>query len=402
MARLNFGYRTRMFLEKKMKSSKSQLSKRALVIGPFSSPHFQVFISAISDFGLRIKFIPSDSPSRKDIDHVRNSVGSRFISAPLIHKIISKVPYSYRILDKVYGMKWRSVIIGLYIKTFNPQIIHINELQRAGYSLAHVKNIKKNKKSRLIIASSWGSDLVLFSQIDTHKIDLQNILAITDLLTAEREVELDYARDLGFSGNFISPIYNTIGLSHTYKNPSLCSTRRIILIKGYQNFAGRALNSLNAIERCSDILEGYKILVYSSSADTKIEVELLRKRSGLDVWTLENASKQDFLNYFALARLYIGLSISDGLSTSMVEAMSAGALPIQSKNSAAFDFLENGVNGFIVDPWDLENLESCIRRVISDDQLVNQAQILNRDVINNQYNYQDNLLKLRAIYESVL
>jgi glycosyltransferase involved in cell wall biosynthesis len=299
-------------------------------------------------------------------------------------------------------MKWRSVIIGLYIKTFNPQIIHINELQRAGYSLAHVKNIKKNKKSRLIIASSWGSDLVLFSQIDTHKIDLQNILAITDLLTAEREVELDYARDLGFSGNFISPIYNTIGLSHTYKNPSLCSTRRIILIKGYQNFAGRALNSLNAIERCSDILEGYKILVYSSSADTKIEVELLRKRSGLDIWTLENASKQDFLNYFALARLYIGLSISDGLSTSMVEAMSAGALPIQSKNSAAFDFLENGVNGFIVDPWDLENLESCIRRVISDDQLVNQAQILNRDVINNQYNYQDNLLKLRAIYESVL
>ena len=201
---------------------------------------------------------------------------------------------------------------------------------------------------------------------------------------------------------FFSPIYNTIGLTHNYENTTLCSERRLILVKGYQNFAGRALNALNAIERCKHLLEGYKIIVYSSSADTKIEVELLRKRSGLDIWILENVSKSEFLDYFAMARLYIGIGISDGLSTSMVEAMSAGAFPIQSENSAAQDFLENYVNGFVVQPWDLDNLAEYISKAISDDQFVNKAQVLNKEIIEDKYNYQDNLVKLREIYNRVV
>jgi hypothetical protein len=40
----------------------------------------------------------------------------------------------------------------------------------------------------------------------------------------------------------------------------------------------------------------------------------------------------------------------------MVEAMSAGAFPIQSENSAASEFLIHEVLGCIVDPWNLEKI----------------------------------------------
>ena len=159
---------------------RSRTRKRVLVIGPFSSPHFQVLISSLSDFGLRILFIPSDSPSVKDLSFTEYSEGSSVKSSPFIFRVISFFPYSYRILDKMFGFKWRSKIIGYYIRYFKPKLIHVNEIQRAGYALARVKNIRKITENKTVLTSSWGSDLVLFSQIEEHRSDMQNILEITD------------------------------------------------------------------------------------------------------------------------------------------------------------------------------------------------------------------------------
>jgi hypothetical protein len=372
--------------------------KRVLIIGMFSSSHFQIMISALAKLGLRATFIPSDSPTKNDISSISKNISLHSCRIPIVYRLLSRFRFTYVIFDGLFGMKWRSYFIRYFLYVCRPEIVHVNEIQKAGYSVGRIKNIAKIKKNKRIFTSSWGSDIILFGKLDSHALDMRKILEISDVLMSERDVELEIASKLGFSGVFESPSYCTIGMQHRYNNLSSCSSRKVILIKGYQNFAGRALNALNAIERCKEDLEGFKVLVFNASADTKLEVELMRERTGIDISYLEKISKNEFLEKFTNARIYIGIGISDGLSTSMVEAMGAGTFPIQSENSGAKDFLLDGVNGFIVDPWDLQSLQKNISRALKDDDLVDNAQKINIGIIEDKYNYHKNILKLERIY----
>jgi glycosyltransferase involved in cell wall biosynthesis len=106
----------------------------------------------------------------------------------------------------------------------------------------------------------------------------------------------------------------------------------------------------------------------------------------------------DLMEYFKRSRTYVGVSISDGLSTSMVEAMIQGTFPIQSVNSAAHHFINNGINGFIVDPWDIVSIVDAIKISLSDDLLVDNAAKINKNIISENYNLQTGLEKMQKLY----
>jgi glycosyltransferase involved in cell wall biosynthesis len=80
---------------------------------------------------------------------------------------------------------------------------------------------------------------------------------------------------------------------------------------------------------------------------------------------------------FGRARIYIGLGISDGISTSLLEAMVMGAFPIQSCTACADEWIVDGKSGFIVPPEDPVLVAAAIRRALADDQLVNLAAEIN-------------------------
>ncbi len=71
--------------------------------------------------------------------------------------------------------------------------------------------------------------------------------------------------------------------------------------------------------------------------------------------------------------MYIGLSISDGISTSMLEALVMGAFPIQSYTACADEWLIHGQTGLIVPPEETPAVAAAIHRALTDDALVDQA-----------------------------
>jgi glycosyltransferase involved in cell wall biosynthesis len=185
-------------------------------------------------------------------------------------------------------------------------------------------------------------------------------------------------------------------------NSSICSSRKKILIKGYQNIPGRALNALKAIEICKDELKGWDIAFFAASESVVVSAELIAKSAGLSIRIVPKQSKETFLEEYKEARIYIGVAISDGLSTSMAEAMATGAFPIQSENSAASDFIEDGVNGYIVDPWDISKLATLIKAAATDDDLVDKAQARNLEIIKENYDYNQGRLKIVNIYKRAI
>jgi glycosyltransferase involved in cell wall biosynthesis len=86
------------------------------------------------------------------------------------------------------------------------------------------------------------------------------------------------------------------------------------------------------------------------------------------------------LELFARSRIFLATSISDGVSYSMLEALSVGAFPIQSNTACADEWITHGETGILVPPEDPQIIAAAIRRALTDDRLVDQAAERNAQV----------------------
>jgi hypothetical protein len=64
----------------------------------------------------------------------------------------------------------------------------------------------------------------------------------------------------------------------------------------------------------------------------------------------EKIPRHKILDYLSKSRIYIGASRSDGISTSLLEALCLGAFPIQTDTSCANEWIELGFFGSIIQP----------------------------------------------------
>ena len=150
--------------------------------------------------------------------------------------------------------------------------------------------------------------------------------------------------------------------------------------------------------KMENVLQNFEIIVYSAPESVQLQVDLLRNKNKINIKTLKRVSHNEMLDLFAQARISISLAVSDGLPGALVEAMQAGAFPIQSENSAAGKFLDHGINGFVVNPWNLELIQELLQKAITEDDLVDRANELNKEVLKQKYSYRDGLSKLRSLY----
>lgn len=306
--------------------------------------------------------------------------------------------------------RFKEIALSLVIRLIQPDIIHSLEIQRAGYlTLTAKKSIFE--KFPTWIVTNWGSDIYLFGQLKEHKPKIQAVLESCDYYSCECERDIVLARQLGFTGEAF-PVFPNTGGFHlddivdlgSGKTPS---ARKKILLKGYQHFAGRALVGLQALHRCAELLldEGYVIEIFSAVEDVKIAAELFHLETQVPVTIVPTITHQEMLQMFGFARVYIGLSISDAISTSLLEAMVMGAFPIQSCTACADEWIEDGVSGIIVPPEDPQLVADAIRHALTDDELVDRAAIINANTARERLVYakiQPQVVDMyQQIYESL-
>ena len=368
------------------------------------SPHFQRWLQATQNNfpTIKIWIFPSDRPrlNKSKLKLLRGkSAKTKVFRLFPQHKINFAI---YYVSDILFGMAWRSYLLHYWLKIHKPSVLHFHETQHGAYIYNYICDYKSTHRASKYIISTWGSDLTLFSWVDGNDIPVRTALKWADVITAERESELQDATRLGFKGEFKAPIYITIGQKEVEPEKlTLPSTRKGIIIKGYQHEAGRALNALEAIVEIKDQLVGFDIYIFSASDSVVAQANILRKKMGLNIQVLTRMPHDQLQRYFELSRIYIGMSISDGLSTSMVEAMNAGTFPIQSPNSAAGEFITDGVSGFVVEPWDITRLKEAILKSLSSDELVDRAVALNYGMLNRKYSYSVGESKLRSLYKEL-
>ena len=251
------------------------------------------------------------------------------------------------ILDKFTNNFFRGTLLRWTIRKYKPDILHALELQNAGY--VSLRALSKHKPEGLrFIATNWGSDIFWFQRFPKHKTKLQALLKVADAYSAECHRDVALARELGFTGEAMPVIPNAGGFSKADLSLPLLppEQRKTIALKGYHGWVGRAKVSLEAVREMADELRDYKFVVYSANRSVVKLSKQVAHETGLDINAHSKGalSHKQVLELFAKSKIYVGLSESDGISTSMLEAMAMGAIPVQTSTACCDEwFKDSGV-----------------------------------------------------------
>ncbi len=292
------------------------------------------------------------------------------------------------------------------IQRFSPVLIHSMVVQFGAYVCMACKEYL-GRDFPAWLMSNWGSDIYLFRQLPDHSDLIQQIIGSIDAYHAECERDYDIVSAMGFTG-FLFPALPATGGTDFESFPPLSafarpSQRREILIKAYHGWSGRSLHILAAIHLACDALRDYRLRITLAGPDVLQMAEAIAREDGLDIVPEPYlADHKDALLRLGEARFVIGLGISDGISTTLLEAMCVGTFPVQSSCSCGDEWVTNGETGMLISPHDVQGLARVIRRVATDDDLVDRAATINRETVERRWNMSINAKSALASYEALL
>ena len=293
------------------------------------------------------------------------------------------------------------------IRRTRPDIVHSLEIQHSAYLTDEARSLVGEPFPRWIV-TNWGSDIQAFRGDASHERRIRQILARCDAYTCECERDLRLAEEMGFRGMTFPPFPNAGGYDLARLAPwrdRPPSQRRGILIKGYQGWAGRALVALRALASVADLLAGRRVCVYAASPEVAEAARRFAARAEVELELVtpdRPLSHDEMLRRHGLARVSLGLSMSDGASTSFLEALVMGSFPVQSWTSCANEWVVDGETGILVPPEDPEDVAAALRRALTDDELVDSAARKNWDVAVARLDAGSLARAARSIYEQVV
>jgi glycosyltransferase involved in cell wall biosynthesis len=234
-----------------------------------------------------------------------------------------------------------------------------------------------------LYVTNWGSDIYWFSRFKKHESELKKLMRRANYYSAECLRDHDLASAMGFTGTFFPVVPNAGGIEQDLLDELVTtrtSERRVVLIKGYTNFVGRADIALDAVRLLGSELAGYEVVVYSATLKAQQLVRRIRKTTDINIRSIpkKKLSHREMIALFSSARVYVGVSESDGISTSMLEAMATGCFPIQTTTACVDEWIEDGVSGLFIADIDANSIAELLVKALSDDSLVDSAATINQ------------------------
>lgn len=332
-----------------------------VVIGMFDSIHFAGWLKHFAGRDVRLYLFPS-SPHRRlhpDIKKLTNEFPKNFV-LPSLHSFLGLPAW---LLDRVLGDSLRSFFLTRLLVRVGPSFVHALEIQHAGYLLSRaLERIPEPKFQKIV--TNYGSDIFWFRRIPQHAEKISRLLQQTDYYLAECARDIELARQLGFSGTAL-PVYPNSGGYKKSELPDLrWRGRKTIAIKGYHGWVGRAKIALDALKLLTTDLSEHKIVVYSANLVTIAKAASVRKATGLDIKVFGKGklSRLQMKEIFLDSEVYVGVSLSDGISTSMLEAMVYGAIPVQTATSCCDEWFHT--TGIALEKLSAEEVARGIRAAL--------------------------------------
>ena len=354
---------------------------KILVVGMADSVHLARWLSQFFNQPIDVILFPS-SPHRRVHPLLKGLMHSASNQMTVTLKPAAMrwlaLPFSF--LDIPFRNALRSRLLRSLINQTSFDLIHVLEIQHAGYLLLGTKLTTTLPK---VFVTNWGSDIYWFEQFPEHKAKIIQLLQIASHYSAECQRDIEIVGRLGYTGATMPVIPNSggINLQEIPKHLPPPSQRKKIMIKGYTGFVGRALLSIKACELVAEHLRDYEVVIYSASFKARIRALKLRHIHKVQVTIVKKRTPHHrMIQLFSEARIYIGISLSDGISTSLLEAMAVGCYPIQTDTSCASEWLPNKSFQTISD-ISINSISAALKRALTHDSEVDTIALSNMATI---------------------
>lgn len=291
---------------------------KILIVGS-NSIHVSSFISSLTQFEKEVYLLSEENCNFNE-------------------QIIKEFQISFRNLNPISICKNYSKLKNI-LRELKPDIIHIHQINRLAF---FVSKAAKGLKIP-VISTAWGSDVLIvpfknfFYKYLVSKTLFNSFVATADSLEMNDKMKLITSNKLNFELiqygiDIIEPVEKE---NIIYSNRLHKSLYRIDdIITYFFNFQKKHTNWKLVIAGTGDQTQKLKSLVSSLGLDEKIDFV---------GWLKPNENRA----WYAKSKVYISIPISDGTSVSVLEAMSAGCIPIVSDLKVSKEWIQDGVNGII-------------------------------------------------------
>lgn len=238
-------------------------------------------------------------------------------------------------------LKWFGiyrVVLSLLVQ-LRPDVVHIHQVNRLAFLVSRAaKTI-----GIPVVTTAWGSDVLIMPQKNMlYKYMVKKTLQRSAIVTADARQMIEAMQSLVPSKDYRWVQY---GITPVVPKPK----ERLI----YSNRLHKPLYRISGIIRlfagfASDHPE-YSLVIGAAGPETE-RLELEVEKAGLSDrvtfvgWLDEEANRA----YYARSAIYISIPESDGTSVSLLEAMSAGCIPVVSDLPANREWITDNDNGIIV------------------------------------------------------
>lgn len=323
-------------------------------------------------------------------EELRGVTVHRLISGPRTRSLVPEVAFSWpftrgetrvlRWLEKFDRYSATARLVRL-VRSLKPDIVHSLGMQGGGYAVLGAR-LRIGPQFPPWIYSCWGYDIHYFGQLPEHAERIKQVLRHCDYMMADCRRDVQLARQFGFAGEMVGVFPGGGGFDlqemRALRQPGPVRSRRVIAVKGYQDRpeGSRGLVAIEALRRCAPLPPGYEVVVHSAAPEVRAAGEQLAREAQVQLRFLPQVPHREMARLFGSARIAIGLATTDGTPNTMLEAMIAGAFPIQSDTISTGEWID-GHNGLLVPPEDAGAVAEAIRRALEDDALVDRAAELN-------------------------
>jgi len=105
---------------------------------------------------------------------------------------------------------------------------------------------------------------------------------------------------------------------------------------------------------------------------------------------------------FRRAAISVSPSLHDGTPNTLLEAMACGSFPVAGDLPSIREWIEDGVNGLLIDPSDESSLAAAVLRGLADDEWRARAAQLNGRAVDERAEYKHGMAQAASFYARVL
>jgi glycosyltransferase involved in cell wall biosynthesis len=286
-----------------------------------------------------------------------------------------------------------------FIQRVKPDLVHAMRIPYEGMLAADAYT------GIPLIISTWGNDFTLHGpSTSMMKHYTRWTMQVADALHTDCQRDIRLANEWGFGikkPSLVVPGNGGIRGNIFYPPTMPVGQPVIINPRGFRPYVRNDV-FFKAIPLVLTKYPNAKFIFALMAGEPQVEKWIQEKKVGNAVELLPPFSHDQMADVFRRAQIVASPSIHDGTPNSLLEGIACGCFPVAGDLESIHEWITPGENGFLFDPNDENSTASALMAAIENDSLREKSATLNRRMIADRAEYNQNMKRAEQFYEGIL